>query len=68
MFLPAGSYILALTQSGNDPNGNLSDGFTEQGQGDFTANGGCQAFCDIFGNTDNGNWAVDILNVASVPR
>jgi hypothetical protein len=65
VFLPAGSYVLALTQSGNEPIGSLSDGFTEQGQGNFTANGPCPAFCDVFGNTDNGNWAVDILNVTS---
>lgn len=63
--LPAGSYILALTQSGNLPAGSLSDGFIEQGQGNFTANGPCTAFCDTFGNTDNGSWAVDILNVTS---
>lgn len=66
--LPAGSYILALTQAGNDPNGSLSDGFTEQGQGNFTANGNCPAFCDTFGNTDNGKWAVDILNVTSATQ
>jgi hypothetical protein len=64
--LTAGSYTLALTESGNDPNGSLSDGFSEQGQGDFTANGPCPAFCDVFGNQDNGNWAVDILNVSSI--
>jgi hypothetical protein len=63
--LPAGSYTLALTQSGNDPQGDLIDGFTEVGQGDFTANGSCLAFCDTFGGIDNGNWAVDILNVTS---
>jgi hypothetical protein len=59
-FLPAGTYTLALTESGNDPAGALSAGFTEQGQGDFTANGSCTAFCGAFGDQDNGNWAVDI--------
>jgi hypothetical protein len=68
VFLQAGSYTLALTQSGNEPIGDLSDGFTEQGQGDFTANGSCPAFCDVLGNTDNGNWAVDILNVTSATQ
>jgi hypothetical protein len=68
VFLPAGSYVLALTESGNFPNGSLSDGFTEEGQGNFTANGNCPAFCDTFGNTDNGNWAVDILNVTSATQ
>jgi hypothetical protein len=62
-FLPAGDYVLALTESGNEPNGSLSDGFTEQGMGDFTASGACPAFCDSFGNQDNGNWAVDISGV-----
>src|SRR5579863_6405708 len=42
--LPAGTYTLALTESGNDSlgtgfPGDLSLGFSEQGQGDFTANG-----------------------------
>jgi hypothetical protein len=64
-FLTAGNYTLALTESGNEPNGMLSDGFSAQGQGDFTANGPCTAFCDAFGNQDNGNWAVDIRNVSS---
>ena len=63
--LSAGDYILALTVSGNAPNGNLSDGFTEQGAGDFTASGTCSAFCDTFGNTGDGNWAVDISGADS---
>jgi hypothetical protein len=68
--LSAGTYTLALTESGNDSlgvgfPGDLSLGFSEQGQGDFTASGSCPAFCDVFGNQDNGNWAVDILNVSS---
>lgn len=60
--LNAGSYTLALTESGNDPAGNLSDGFIEQGQGDFTCP---QGFCDVFGDHQNGSWAVDIRNVES---
>ncbi len=63
--LGPGSYILALTQSGNIPLGDLSDGFFQQGAGDYTASGSCAAFCDTSGNTDSGNWAVDILNVTS---
>jgi hypothetical protein len=65
--LPSGSYFLALTQSGNDSNGDLIDGFSQLGQGNFT----CApfslsgAFCDTFGNQDNGNWAVDFVNVDS---
>lgn len=54
--LPSGSYSLALTQSGNDPNGALSDGFSQQGQGNFT----CApfsisgAFCNILGTRTTG--------------
>ena len=61
-FLTAGMYTLALTQSGNTPNGNLSDGFSQQGNGNFTCP---QGFCDILGGQNNGTYAVDILNVAS---
>jgi hypothetical protein len=60
--LPSGSYFLALTESGNDPNGDLGDGFSQQGQGNFTCAPG---FCDLFGNQDNGNWAIDFVNVDS---
>jgi MYXO-CTERM domain-containing protein len=63
--LSAGSYVLALTEYWDLPNGSLADGFSQQGAGDFTASGACGAFCDVFGNTDNGNWAVDILSVDS---
>jgi hypothetical protein len=67
--LQAGSYQLALTQSGNVSFGNLSDGFLQQGQGNFTA-GNCsplnpQGFCDTFGNHNNGAWALDIIGVDS---
>jgi hypothetical protein len=64
--LAAGSYILALTQDGNDPNGALSDGFSEQGNPNFTATGACAQFCDsLSGDQLTGNWAVDILAVDS---
>jgi hypothetical protein len=67
--LQAGSYQLALTQAGNFSLGNLSDGFLQQGQGNSTANN-CsplnpQGFCDIFGNHNNHNWALDIIAVDS---
>jgi hypothetical protein len=67
VFLTAGSYTLALTQSGNDPNGDLSAGFAQQGNPDFTAVPGLCAgpFCDFNGIQNTGNWAVDILNVTS---
>ena len=63
--LTPGSYTLALTESGNFPNGSLSDGFSQQGMGNFTASGTCLVFCDTFGNASTGAWAVDIDNVAS---
>jgi len=64
--LAAGSYFLALTQDGNDPNGDLSAGFSEQGNPNFTANGLCNQFCDsLSGNELAGTWAVDILGVNS---
>ena len=60
--LSAGSYVLALTEDGNDPNGDLIDGFSEAGNGDFTASGACTEFCDsLSGAQLTGNWAVDIL-------
>lgn len=67
---PAGTYTLALTQSGNGSlgsgfPGDLALGFQEQGQGNYTASGACPQFCDAFSNQDNGNWAVDIFGVNS---
>jgi len=68
--LSAGFYDLALTQSGNPSAGNLSDGFVQQGTGNFTANSGCTQFCDALGNASTGSWAVDIVNVqaSTVPE
>ena len=73
--LPAGTYTLALTQVGNYANSessiidDLSQGFVEQGQGSYTALNGevpnCTAFCGTLGTQENGDWAVDILNVSS---
>ncbi len=59
-FLDAGTYTLALTVSGNGPVGTLSQGFTQDGNPNFTCPAG---FCDVFSNQRNGNWAVDILGV-----
>ncbi len=67
--LDPGSYILALTQDGNDSNGDLSDGFAEQGNPNFTADGPCPQFCDsLSGDQLTGNWAVDILTVTSATQ
>jgi hypothetical protein len=63
--LSAGSYFLALTVSPNGPAGTLSEGFIQDGTGNFTANGACPAFCDVFGGVSNGNYAVDVLTVDS---
>lgn len=61
--LSSGSYLLALTQNANLPNGNLSDGFyyVDTDPEPFFNNG----FVGTFGYQGNGNWAVDILNVDS---
>jgi len=60
-----GNYILALTQSGNFPVGpTLADGFSQQGNGNFT--GG--PFLDIFGDTRTGDWKVEINGPVSAPN
>lgn len=64
--LPAGSYFLALTQDGNDSNGDLPTGFAETGNPNFTATGACSRFCDsLSGAQLDGHWAVDILGADS---
>ncbi len=73
--LGAGTYTLALTQEGNNAicaagfSGDLNCGFSQQGQGDYTpgttGDPGCTAFCGTFGTQEDGDWAVDILNVSS---
>jgi len=75
VLLTAGTYTLALTQEGNDANcasgspGDLSCGFSEEGQGDYTpittGDPDCTAFCGTFGTQEDGDWAVDILNVST---
>jgi hypothetical protein len=64
-----GSYAVVLTQSGNVPNGlTFGDGFSEQGQGNYTTGLGCfsnQPFCAGFFDQRNGNWALDITGVGS---
>ncbi|HZQ51182.1 MAG TPA: DVUA0089 family protein [Bryobacteraceae bacterium] len=75
--LTPGSYIVALTEFDNFSLGNLSDGFAEAGNPNFTAasnfttGGPCPAgmFRDISGTAGrcrDGNWSVDFVNVASV--
>ena len=73
--LASGNYILALTEYFNGPNGNLSNGFLEQGQGNFTGPAFCIGktgpFYDPGCNQRNGNFEVDIIgasNAAAIPE
>jgi hypothetical protein len=70
LVLGAGNYLAVLTQFDNFPNGDLADGFSEAGQGNFTAAFGCGAsrFCDAEGFARTGNFALDILGVNAVPE
>ncbi len=62
-------YLLILTEYDNSPNNNtLGDGFSEVGNGDFTANDyfcGAAAFCDPTFSARTGDWALDISGVTS---
>jgi len=62
--LSTGQYIVVLTENDNTPNGpTLSDGFFEQGNGNFT---GGPFFLNAGGGFQrNGAWAVDITGVDS---
>jgi hypothetical protein len=67
--LTPGSYLLDLTEYDNIPVGpNLSDGFLEQGQGDFTGRnvlGMPGAFIDPGGNQRTSSYFVTVDGVAS---
>lgn len=63
-----GNYTVAVTEYNNFAVGpNLSDGFMQDGQGNFTSGYGCSngKFCDVGGNNRTGAWAYDILGVSS---
>ncbi len=65
--LDPGDYRVALTQFDNFALGStLSDGFAQEGIGDFTDFFGCSngSFCDADGNNRTGAWALDIQGVA----
>lgn len=71
--LAPGDYLASLTQYDNFANGpDLTDGFSRDGEGNFTADFGCgaAAFCDISGispyDQRSTRWALDILNVSPV--
>lgn len=63
--LAAGSYLVAVTEDFNIPNGlNLSSGFLEDGQGNFSGPdlcGATGAFKDFGCNQRTGNFELDIL-------
>jgi len=67
--LPGVQYALVLSESDNLAIGpSYGDGFTQTGNGDFTAGEfGCggTAFCDATPAQRTGNWAVDITGVGT---
>jgi hypothetical protein len=71
--LAPGNYTVAVMQFNNFAvSPNLANGFTRQGQGNFTStaflaspNCGQPAFCDFTGNGRTNAWAFDILNVSA---
>jgi hypothetical protein len=73
--LQPGTYTAVISESDNFPNGpTLADDFSRAGQGNFTCPafvGTSGAFCDVFGDQRNGNYALDIIGVStpvSVPE
>ena len=72
-FLADGQYIVALTEDNNLPFGpTLSDGFLQQGQGNFTGPAVGQpdgSFLLITADQRTSNWAVDIspVDTAEIP-
>lgn len=68
--LPAGDYVVALSQFDNFAIGpTFAAGFLEAGSGNFTAAYGCAAgrFCDVNGANRNGSFAISISG-ATVPE
>lgn len=67
--LAVGSYLAVITQFDNYANGpNLSDGFTQDGAGNFTAAFGCEPgiFCDVDADARTGAFALDITTPSAV--
>jgi hypothetical protein len=69
--LAAGSYTVSIQQYDNFAIGpTLADGFSRDGEGNFTSSFGCGApgFCDVSSvpifNQRDGHWGFDIYNVA----
>jgi hypothetical protein len=70
LLLDAGQYLAVLSQFDNFPNGDLADGFSESGQGHFTAGFGCGSpgFCDAEMTSRTANFALDLIGVDAVPE
>jgi hypothetical protein len=75
LHLPAGSYLLVLTEYDNLPNGPfLADGFSEAGNGNFTGNlfgSPGESFIDFTGSQRTDEWALDFTggsDVSEVPE
>lgn len=69
--LAAGDYRVAIAQYNNFANGpDFSDGFSRQGEGNFTAGLGCSngSFCDTNANNRTNAWAFDILNAGQATQ
>jgi hypothetical protein len=73
--LNPGTYTVSVMQYDNFAGANLSDPFDRAGEGNFTANNGCQdnqpAFNDVSGVAGCGrdsHWAFDILGVESAAQ
>lgn len=73
--LTPGDYLASLTQYDNFANGpTFVDGFSRDGEGNFTADFGCgaAAFCDVSGispyDQRSNHWALDILDVSPIPE
>ena len=58
----AGIYTVALVESPNTSNGDLSSGFAQTGNGNFTCS---QGFCDFGGSQRTGAWAIDVTSADS---
>lgn len=70
VLLASGDYTVSLTQANNYPvRPNVSDGFTHDGDPDFTRDWGTQAYFnggwEPLPDPRNSNWELHILNVAS---
>jgi len=68
--LGPGTYTVSVMQYNNFANGpNLSNGFSQQGQGNFTGPDFCGTtgpFWDVTCDQNDGHWAFDALNVGNV--